>query len=477
MKILLVAPTNKERTCWDLHGLKKIVGKKALGLPLALPTLAALTPKHHDVIILNEYIEEIDFNKKVDLVGISFCTHLAVRAYEIADEFRQRGIPVILGGVHSAFFPKEALDHADCVLIGEAEDLWSKVLVDFENGRLQRTYEQKDFVDLGNRPIPRWDLVDPKNYYCFNVQVGRGCPHHCEFCIVHGFFGKTYRHKQIADIVEEIKYLKAIDFRKPIFFCDDNILSDQNFSKDLFDALIPLNIRWWCQASMDKLKDEKTLELMYKAGCRMVLIGFESVSQESLVFMGKEKVNIVDEYKKIIAAIYRNGIGITGFFVVGTDSDDQGSFTRIEKFIQETNIAFVMLNILMPFPGTALREKMLKENRITEDDWAQYTMEGVAFKIKNFTKDEIITARKKFLKRIYSPQSLSQRLYRAWEQGAFISAKKKVFTRGRVLFALIVFIRLFPDIKKIIFTFRCLLKKEAPSLASIALAINFYDEP
>lgn len=252
MKLKLIFPKGQTHNFWDLKFSAKISGRKYAGIPLSLPTVAALTPKDIDIEIIDENVEPIDFNDRVDLVGISFFTAFANRAYEIADEFRKRGVAVVFGGIHASALPKEALQHADSVVVGEAEDVWGSLIQDFREGELKNIYTSQNYPDLKNSPIPRWDLVKVNNYTFNSVQSSRGCPFDCEFCSVKSFLGQECRFKQLSSVLKEIEHLHNLNYKKGIVFADDNILSDKRYTKDLVSSLIKIGIKnWWCQASIN----------------------------------------------------------------------------------------------------------------------------------------------------------------------------------------------------------------------------------
>jgi radical SAM superfamily enzyme YgiQ (UPF0313 family) len=249
MRIELINPNNSFNAAnirFLQKGLFNSLKAKAYSPSLNLCMIAAYTPRDIEVSITDECVSAIDFNKKVDLVGITCLTATAPRAYEIADAFRERGVKVVMGGIHVSTLPDEALQHCDSVVIGEAEGLWEKVIQDFRRERLKSKYQNGSFVDLRGLPIPRRDLLDPKDYVTVNtVQTTRGCPFNCSFCSVKLFNGGRYRFRPIEDVVEEIKTLPS----KNVFFVDDTILSRRERTKKLFKALIPLKIRWGSQPS------------------------------------------------------------------------------------------------------------------------------------------------------------------------------------------------------------------------------------
>lgn len=343
--------------------------KKTLIPPLGLAMVAAVTPPEVEVSLTDENVTPIDFQKETDLVGITALTVTAQRAYEIADTFRARGVKVILGGIHPSILPEEASQHADAVVIGEAEGIWLKVLEDFKSGRLQREYRQHERPSLVGLPLPRRDLFAKGAYYVRNtISTTRGCPYSCSFCTVTSFFGHTYRCRPIEEILKEIETFKE---RKFIAFVDDNIVGNPEFAKELFRALIPYKIKWVAQASVTVAKDDELLKLAAASGCISLFIGFESILPANLAAVHK-KINVVDEYENIIRKIHSYGIAIHGFFIFGLDEDDEDVFRRTVRFAQKMRLETAQFDCLTPYPGTAVHESLDKAGRIITKDWKQY---------------------------------------------------------------------------------------------------------
>ncbi|MCM8763816.1 MAG: B12-binding domain-containing radical SAM protein [Candidatus Omnitrophica bacterium] len=354
---------------------------------LTLTTVAALFPSEVDIRIINDSIDEIDFDEKVDMVGITSITCTAPRAYEIADEFRKRKVPVIMGGIHPSALPQEAALHSDAVVIGEAEGIIDKLLSDFKKGRLEKFYSSSERVSLLNLPLPRRDLLSGNKYYkeMDLVQTTRGCPFNCDFCSVSDFFGCTYRTRPIPDIIREVKLLKN---RAVIFFVDDNIAGQKDYARELFNALIPLKVRWFSQASIIIARDTELLKLAARSGCKALFIGFESISSNSLRQVGKS-MNRVNEYKEGIKRLHDNGIGVIGAFIFGFDSDTNEVFDETIDFIESNRIELASFSILTPLPGTRLYKKLDEEKRIFERDWSKYTCGEVVFKPKLLSVEQL----------------------------------------------------------------------------------------
>ncbi len=377
---------------------------------LSLATVAALFPRGTKIEIINDSIEEIDYAEKVDLVGITSITSTVPRAYEIADKFREKGVPVIMGGMHASVLPLEAIKHADSIVMGEAEGQIKPLVKDFKNGKLKKFYSSKKRPDLKKIPLPRTDLYEKKNKYYKEmhlIQTTRGCPFNCDFCTVTHFFGQTYRTRSIEDIVREIK---TVSRRTIIFFVDDNIAGNPKYAKELFKALIPLNIKWFGQASLVIAKNRELLRLAARSGCISLFIGIESVSPSSLKEVGKS-MNKVEDYKESIKIIHDHGIAIIGAFIFGFDSDGKSVFEETVSFIDRNQIELASLAILTPLPGTRLNEKMEKEGRIISRDWSKYTVGEVVFQPKLLTVEELQEGYYWSRKQLSSLRSIAKRTF------------------------------------------------------------------
>lgn len=273
MKLLLILPKS-ERGYWG----KVSKSGKAGFVRLSLPTIAALTPKDWEIEILDARVKPVDYNAKVDIVGITGLTSEMPSAYEIADNFRKRGVKVVMGGIHVSAIPNEALHHADAVVIGEAELVWEKLLDDFKRGKLKSKYQANNLCSMKNMVVPRRGLLDRSMYVSgFNtLQATRGCPFKCDYCAVTAFFGNEFRTRPVDDVIEEIKGFDTREF----FFMDDNIVGRPKYAKELFLKLIPLNRTWGSQASITMAKDLELLKLYAESGGKYAFIGFESLSQK-----------------------------------------------------------------------------------------------------------------------------------------------------------------------------------------------------
>ena len=373
---------------------------------MGLAIVAALTPPEVEVSLTDENVTVIDFHKETDLVGITALTITARRAYEIADTFRARGVKVVLGGMHPSVMPEEASQHADAVVIGEAEGIWPNLIEDFKANKLQRMYRQHERPSLLGLPIPRRDLFTEGAYFArHTVSTTRGCPYSCSFCSVTSFFGHTYRCRPVEEIINEVETLSE---RKLIGFVDDNIVGNPKFAKELFRALIPYKIKWVAQASVTIAKDDELLRLAAASGCIDLLIGFESLSQANLAAVGK-RINVVDEYEDVIRKVHSHGIAIHGFFILGLDEDDEDVFKRTLCFAQKMRLESAQFAWPVPYPGTALCETLDKAGRIVTKDWSQYES-NVVFEPKKMSRETLQKGRARVWSEFYSLPSIWKRV-------------------------------------------------------------------
>jgi radical SAM superfamily enzyme YgiQ (UPF0313 family) len=335
---------------------------------LALPILAALTPPDVEISFTDDLLTPIDLKKPlkdVDLVGITVLTKTALRAYQIADAYRKKGVPVVLGGIHPSALPEEAKKHADAVVIGEAEEIWGHLLEDFRTKDLKAFYRQEGAIDPSKIPIPRREILPYRGYFSVDVvQATRGCPFRCEFCSVRKFFGDTYRFRPISEIVEEVRSLR----HRWMMFNDDNIIGNPSYSKELLNALIPLHKKWIGQASLSGLKKTENIALLAKSGCIGLLIGFESLSKANLVRSQKYQ-NDPAEYREIIDGLHRFGITVWGSFIFGFDDDDPSIFDETVAFAIRAKLFSVVFALLTPYPETSLYQRVKGEGRLIQDQW------------------------------------------------------------------------------------------------------------
>ena len=353
--------------------------------PLTFSILAALTHEKHEIETVEGELHDINFDKKYDLVGITSTTSSAFLAYEIADEFQRRGIPVVLGGYHPTALPEEAKQHANAVVIGESEETWPELLKDIKNKKLKEFYFQK-------RPVDPKLIPHPREIYSTDVGVGiqatRGCSYSCEFCsISHRKFAKIYRMRPIENVIEEVKTCNS----KLFTFQDNSLTINTRYTKELFKGIKDMNKKFMAYGNINILgEDEELLKVASEAGCVGWLIGFESVCQESLDNVGK-KSNRVSEYLSSVRKIHDYGMIIEASFVFGFDFDKPDIFLKTDEFVRKSEIDIPFGLILTPFPGTRLYDRLEKEKRILTKDWSKYNGQNVVFKPKLMTTDELLT--------------------------------------------------------------------------------------
>ena len=335
---------------------------------LALPILASLSPADVEISFTDDLLTPIDLErnlKDVDLVGITVLSKTALRAYNIADAYRRKGARVVLGGIHPTAVPEEAKEHADSVVLGEAEGVWPHLVEDARMGNLKPFYRQEGYTDLSGMPMPRRDILPRKGYLPLDVvQVSRGCPFRCEFCTVQKFFGEAHRLRPISEVVEEVRQLP----HRWMMFNDDNIIGNPSYSKELLKALVPLKKKWFGQASLSGLKKIENVEALAKSGCISLFIGFESLSKKNMITSQKFQ-NDPSEYREIIESLHRFGIAICGAFIFGFDEDDSSVFEETASFTIRTKLFSAVFMILTPYPGTDFYHRVKSEGRLTQDRW------------------------------------------------------------------------------------------------------------
>jgi radical SAM superfamily enzyme YgiQ (UPF0313 family) len=379
---------------------------KAYSPPLNLCMIAAYTPHDFEVRITDECVKPIDFEIDTDLVGLTAYTNNALRAYEIADAFHQRGVPVVMGGVHASTLPEEALEHCDAIVIGEAEGTWQRLISDFSHGQLQRVYKNDHLVSLEGLPIPRRDLLSSDHYVTINtIQTTRGCPHNCSFCSVTRFNGRTYRFRPIHEVVKEIETLPSSN----VFIIDDNIFSNRARTHKLFNALIPLGIRWGSQCTISIAHDPEILELAARSGCIGLAIGLESFCKESLEAAHK-RFNDPDQFYRDIEFIKSYGIFIWGSFVLGFDEDDEKGLENTIKMAKASKLDFACFNFLTPLPGTMVYDKLEKEDRLGSKKWDDYNMANLVFLPIRVTSEVLEEKVRKAWLEFYSIKAIFKRL-------------------------------------------------------------------
>jgi radical SAM superfamily enzyme YgiQ (UPF0313 family) len=374
---------------------------------LTLTALAALTPPEIEVKITDENVDPIDFEEDVDLVGVTGMVMHAPRAYQIAQRFRQRGIPVVMGGPHASSLPLEAKEHVDAVVIGEAENVWGELIEDYKKGCLKPFYRNDDFCSVEKLPFPRLDLLRKDAYMTVNcVQTTRGCPHQCDFCHVTHFFGKTYRCRPVEEVIKEVERLDG-EF---VVFIDDNIAGNRRYAKELFTQIKPLKKKWASQASMTLTRDPELLKLAAESGCVSLFMGIESLSTENLKEVNKT-FNRVSQFDEAMKALHDHDIMVLAGFIFGLDHDDEGVFERTLRFCERNRIELPTFFILTPLPGTALFQRMESEGRLLHKDWRQYNGATVVFKPRLMAEETLQRGFNWACKEGYSWNSIFKRVF------------------------------------------------------------------
>jgi radical SAM superfamily enzyme YgiQ (UPF0313 family) len=389
-----------------------IFGKSLRYQPLTLPTLASLVPEEFSasIDIYDEGVEDVPVNLNADLAGMTVVTGNAKRTYELSDSFRSRGIPVVLGGPHVTLLPEESLLHADAVCVGYAEDTWPELLRDFAAGRMKREYRQGEKFSLERSlPHPRRDLMSPKRYLTQAVfEASRSCVHDCEFCVAPTAWGQKQYKKNIEGIVNDIRDVGM----RQILFVDLNLISDLEYAKELFQALIPLNVEWFGLSTLMIAHEPELMQLMAESGCRGVLLGFETLSGDSLGDAHKN-FNASVDYSRLVRDLHELGISVQGCFVFGLDHDDKDVFDKAAECAIDWGIDLPRFSILTPFPGTRLFRRMEAEGRILTRDWEFYDGQHVVFQPLGMTPDELLRGHEYAWKKVYSWKGMTRRLIRS----------------------------------------------------------------
>ncbi|MDD5371062.1 MAG: radical SAM protein [Anaerolineaceae bacterium] len=371
-----------------------------------MPYLAALTPSNWQVEHIDEEAESVDFDVSVDLVGITFHTPSANHAYAIADRFRRRGIPVVLGGPHATLVPAEAANHADTLFIGEAEGLWQQFLADFEAGRPQKIYTPTATPALNGVPQARKDLFHRRDHTNGVLFATRGCTNACDFCSLAVMYRRKLRRRPVAEAAAEYASFHG----KVIIFWDDNIAGDLEYAKTLFREIAPYHKWWSSQSSIHAGQDEEFLELAARSGCKQLFLGLESISQASLDGAHK-RFNKVEDYYRIIQRIHSYGIAVQAGIVFGFDCDPSSIFPETLAFLEEAGVQNATFNILTPFPGTPLFAKLESQGRILSRDWDRYNSRtDVVFQPSQMSCEELLEGFRWINQRFYSLESIARRL-------------------------------------------------------------------
>ena len=393
-------------------------GHVVASLPsLSLLTIAALTPDEVDMEYLEiPHIADLNIGRLPDYDAVAISTYSAQvgEAYTLADALRRRGTKVVLGGPHVTALSREALLHADAVVLGEAEPYWPQVLGDLRAGRLQRVYggDGGKLYDLKQAPVPRFDLLDPENYNRIPIQTSRGCPHNCEFCAGSRSFGPGYRQKGVDQVIRELEAVCEIWERPFIEFADDNLFVDHRWGRDLLERITPLGVRWFAETDLSVVDDPQLLRSLRPAGCYQLLIGLESLSRDNLLAIESTgwKAARLDQYVEAVRRIQDHGVTVNTCFIVGLDADTPGVFDDIRRFVEQAEPLDIQVTVLTPFPGTALFHRLQREGRLdTPPFWHKCTLFDVNYQPRGMSRAQLRQGLYDLALDLYSEEAFSRR--------------------------------------------------------------------
>jgi radical SAM superfamily enzyme YgiQ (UPF0313 family) len=412
-KLVLINPVNEARTGFTFNESSRFP-------PLSLGIVAALTPPEWEVELIDENYEPFQY-READLVGVTAFTSSANRAYQIAAIYRDRGVPVVMGGIHASMCTDEALGFVDAVVVGEVETVWHAVIADATAGKLQPVYQGTwdELVQL--RPARR--DVYPPEYSFASIQTSRGCPLDCDFCSVTAFNGRRYRRRPPAEVLDELETIG----QEQIFFVDDNIIGYGQDCRDraleLFHGMVERDIqkRWFCQASINFADDEEVLEWASRAGCRMVFIGIEAEDTDALAEVNK-RLNLkrgTSTYEAAFDRIHRAGIAVLGAFIFGMDGDTPEKLRRRADYMIDSGVDVMQATAMTPLPGTKLFNRLRDEGRLLftnfPDDWDRYNLTEIVHRPVNMEPDEFSAIMRECMDRIYDLKVLKAKAKRLLE--------------------------------------------------------------
>lgn len=356
--------------------------------PVVFAILRGLTPDYIECSLFDERLEEVPLDLDTDLVAITAETFTARRAYQIASHYERRGIPVVLGGYHPSFCPDEALQFASSVVIGDAESVWRRIVDDARRGQLERVYFG-GYPNLNGMHVDRRIFRGKRYRPVALVQFGRGCRYACDFCSIHAFYGRTLRWRPVADVIAELRSVR----RKFVFFTDDNLFNDAARLNELMRAMVPLRLRWSCQASIDVAADESLVRLMAASGCISVTIGLETLDADNLRLMRKGWHRKYGSYERLIEVFRRHGIMVYSGFVLGYDHDTPATFDATLRFAIANRLFLANFNPLAPTPGSRLYDRLRQDARLIDDPWwlhENYRYGNGMFQPQNMTARELL---------------------------------------------------------------------------------------
>ncbi|MEW6410985.1 MAG: radical SAM protein [Candidatus Zixiibacteriota bacterium] len=400
MKIKLISPRMSLRPMDSEY-------KRLLSPSISLLILAGLTPDEHEVYIEDENAGEINFDDNPDLVGITVNVDTSKRAYEISRRYREKKIPVVLGGIHPSACPDEAGRHADTICIGEAEQVWGKIIEDAQDGKLNKMYYCEKPANLSSTPIPKWALLDTSRYlYTCIVCASRSCPFSCEFCYNScRYVHHQYRNRPVENVVEEIHKLGT----RQVMFIDDNFIGNPDWTREFVKAIKPLNLTWHAAVSTTIGQHLDLLDQMQASGCKSLFIGFETLNGDSISSVNK-KQNKVETYDRLIDEIHSRRIMINASLAFGFDHDKPDVFKQTLDWLVANRIETMTGHILTPYPGTVLYERLHSEGRIIDYDYTHYNTAHVVFKPAQMTSQQLYEGYLWIYDRFYSLENILKRM-------------------------------------------------------------------
>jgi len=416
MRIHLISPTHYARD-GALHKTTRYWTSA-----ITLPYLKALTPAPHEVSFTDELMQDLDMaqvEREADVVGITAMGPQIRRAYDLADHFRARGKKVVMGGTWVTLAAEDSLRHADAIVAGEAEYVWSDVLADLEVGRSRGIYRAPRWHDL--RELPEFDYESLpllkrdafrsswlyRMYFFWPIFFSRGCPHPCEYCAIQTYYGRTYRTRPVDDVIADVRRLRTLGARR-LLFLDDNPVARPEEAKELFRRLIPERVQWVSQSTINVARDPELLDLVARSGARVLSIGFESLSEESLESVGKG-FNRPSRFAEDIKKLRAKGIQVIALVIVGLDGDTTDTFLATLRWLEENKISFLKLFTPAPYPGTKFHADMLAAGRIMNEDWGSYDYGSANVRPLHMTPDEMIDGFRTVYSGFYSVRSMLRR--------------------------------------------------------------------
>jgi radical SAM superfamily enzyme YgiQ (UPF0313 family) len=416
-KLLLITASSAE--------IRKVRRSRFLNFQqITMPYLAARVPPHWEVTHVDEEAETLNPADTADVIAITFHTPSAMHAYELAARFKAQGACVVLGGPHVTLLPEEAALHADVIFVGEAEGLWETFLNDFERGAYLPVYRRETPPTLERVPMARKEFFHRRDLTNGVLFASRGCPGRCDFCCINVLYRHTLRHRPVDEVAAEYASFKG----KVIIFWDDNIAADREYARRLFEAIRPYGKWWSSQASIHAGRDDAFLEAAARSGCKQLFLGLESISQASMSAVNKS-FNRVEDYLKIINRIHAFGIAVQAGIVFGFDEDTPAIFKETLDFLETAGVQNATFNILTPFPGTPLFQRLEAEGRILTRDWRRYnSREDVVFQPRKMSVAELLAGFRYANDRFYSLAGITRRLVRSQVQWGWALPLNLIYT-------------------------------------------------